>query len=418
MLQIVVDKSRVLETEVVIIGAGPSGCSASLYLSKLGVDHVLVEKDSFPRDKVCGDALSGKVVSQLKALDPKWIEEIKALGSLYTPSWGVIFSAPDSNQVSIPFRHKPSEAEHSPGYIAKRLDFDSWLFSKIASPYATVLQNSKVEDVEISDEGAWTRGNDFSIASKLVISAEGTRTLLAKKYLSFELEREHHSAGLRAYYEGVSGMDEQGFIELHFVKESLPGYFWIFPLPNGQANVGIGMLSKYVSQKNVNLKRLMQEVIDSPKFKHRFKNARLQSKILGWGLPLGSKKNRPISCNRLMLVGDSASVIDPFTGEGIGNAMFTGKWAAQHAKQAIDLQRYDAAFMKGYDKTVYKKIGQELRVSTIMLKLVNYPRLMSWMIRKIKRNDELRESITFMFDNIDLRKKFTNPMFYLRILFK
>ncbi len=192
-------------------------------------------------------------------------------------------------------------------------------FSKIASPYATVFLNNKVEDLEISDEGIWTRGGDFSIESKLVISAEGTRTLLAKKYLSFELEREHHSAGLRAYYEGVSGMDEQGFIELHFVKESLPGYFWIFLFPKGQANVCIGLLSKYVSQKNINLKRLMQEVIDSPKFKHRFKNARLQSKILGWGLPLGSKKNRPISCNRLMLVGDSASVIDPFTGEGIGS---------------------------------------------------------------------------------------------------
>lgn len=77
-----VDKSRVLKTDVVIIGAGPSGCSASLYLSKLGGDHVLVEKDSFPRDKVCGDALSGKVVSQLKALYPKWIDEIKALDIL------------------------------------------------------------------------------------------------------------------------------------------------------------------------------------------------------------------------------------------------------------------------------------------------------------------------------------------------
>ncbi len=132
MLQIVVDKSSVLKTDVVIIGAGPSGCSASLYLSKLGVDYyVLVEKDSFPRDKVFGDALSGKVLSQLKALYPKWIDEIKALGSLYTPSWGVIFSAPDSNQVSIPSIHKPSDAEHSPGCIAKRLDFDSWIFQRL-----------------------------------------------------------------------------------------------------------------------------------------------------------------------------------------------------------------------------------------------------------------------------------------------
>jgi flavin-dependent dehydrogenase len=111
--------------------------------------------------------------------------------------------------------------------------------------------------------------------------------------------------------------------------KSLPGYFLIFPVPNGQANVGIGMLSKYVSKNQINLKKLMLVVLESPKFKKRFKNAKLQTKIHGWGLPLGSKKNRSISEERFLLVGDAASVIDPFTGEGIGIAMFTGKWAAE-----------------------------------------------------------------------------------------
>jgi hypothetical protein len=71
-----------------------------------------------------------------------------------------------------------------------------------------------------------------------------------------------------------------------------------------------------------------------------------------------------------------------------------------------------------YDKTVYKKIGGELQVSTVMQRLIKYPWLFNWKIRKIKRNDELRETITFMFDDVDLRKKFTSPIFYLRVLFK
>lgn len=410
--------SQKLETKVVIIGAGPAGCSASLYLSQFDIPHVVIEKETYPRDKVCGDALSGKVVNQLKKLNPNWIEELKEFSEEYTPSWGVIFSAPDGNEIGIPFKHKPSEAAHSPGFVTKRIDYDHWLFKKLDNRTATILQGEKVKDIVIDNEGVTVISAGYEIRADLLISAEGTRALVAKKYLDYTIEKQHHCAGLRAYYDGVTGLDERGFIELHFVKESLPGYFWIFPLPNGQANVGIGMLSKYVSKKKVNLKKVMQEVIDSPKFKERFKDATLQNKILGWGLPLGSKKNRPISGNRFMLVGDSGSLIDPFTGEGIGNAMFSGKWAAEQARDSIAANNFSAEELLKYDKTVYKKIGKELQVSTVMQRLIKYPWLFNWMIRKIKRNDELRETITFMFDDVDLRKKFTSPIFYLRVLFK
>jgi flavin-dependent dehydrogenase len=98
--------------------------------------------------------------------------------------------------------------------------------------------------------------------------------------------------------------------------------------------------------------------------------------------------------------------------------MFTGKWAAEQARDSLASGDFGRATLEQYDKTVYKKIGGELRVSAVMQRLIKYPWLFNWMIRKIKRNPELRETITFMFDDVDLRKKFTSPMFYLRVLFK
>ena len=353
-----------------------------------------------------------------KKINPAWLDELKLDTQEFIPSWGVVFSAPDGNEVAIPFKHKPHETEHSPGFVTKRVDYDYWLFQKLDRKWAKVLEGTEVKDVIINEMGVSVISDNTEIKAKLLISAEGTRALVAKKYGGYKMEHQHYCAGLRAYYDGVKGLHKDGFIELHFVKESLPGYFWIFPLPNGQANVGIGMLSKYVSKKKVNLKKLMLEVLESEKFKERFKDARLQDKIQGWGLPLGSKKKRPISGNRFMLIGDSGSLIDPFTGEGIGNAMFSGKWAAEQARDSLATNDFSANELHKYDQTVYKKIGGELMVSAWMQKFIKLPWLFNWMIGKIKRNDELRETITFMFDDVDLRKKFTNPMFYLRILFK
>ena len=124
---------------------------------------------------------------------------------------------------------------------------------------------------------------------------------------------------IRHYLADECDFQEENFIELHYVKDLLPGYFWIFPLADGWANVGLGMLTKDLSRLKVNLKSKLEEIVrEHPTISPRFAQAEKVGKTLGFGLPLGSKQ-RPISGERMMLVGDAASLIDPFTGEGIGN---------------------------------------------------------------------------------------------------
>jgi len=196
-----------------------------------------------------------------------------------------------------------------------------------------------------------------------------------------------------------------------------PGYLWIFPLPNGLANVGVCMLSKSIAAKKANLKQLMQDAIDHhPVIKQRFTRAVIQGKIEGWGLPLGSKK-RKLSGHRFLLTGDAASLIDPFTGEGIGNAMVSGLVAARIIKKAVQANDYSAGILHQYDRDLYKKLWAELKLSHYLQLLTSKPRLFNFIIGKAGRSKELRATISCMFENVAIRKKFTNPLFYLRILF-
>jgi len=408
-------------TDIVIIGAGPAGCSTSLFLAKNKIPHTIIDKAIFPRDKVCGDALSGKVVYVMKQLNTEMIDDYSNNSNQFMPSWGVKFVAPNGKSIDIPFKSDVSKETHAPGFISKRIDFDASLFNKLDKNYANVLDGNKLLDVIKTDDGITIQlennQESFEIKNiKMLIGAEGDRSLVAKKLSDIKKENDHYCAGIRAYYEGVTELHHQNFIELHFLEELLPGYFWIFPLPNGQANVGAGMLSSSVSAKKVNLKQdMLRAIANNPKIKHRFANAKLVNNIQGWGLPLGSKK-RIISGNNFLLTGDAASLIDPFTGEGIGNAMYSGMLAAAHIQNCIIQNNFTAEFNQTYDNAFYDRQWDELKLSHTMQKLCKYPWLFNFVVNKANKNKALRETISCMFEDLDLRAKLRNPLFYVRLL--
>lgn len=409
-------------TDIVIIGAGPAGCSTSLFLAKNKIPHTIIDKAIFPRDKVCGDALSGKVVYVMKQLNSEMIYEYNQNNNQFLPSWGVKFVAPNGKSIDIPFKSDMSKETHAPGFISKRMDFDATLFNKLDKNYAQVFDGTELTSIQKTNEGynlklKNTANTELEINDvKMLVGAEGDRSIVAKTLSNIKKENDHYCAGIRAYYEGVTELHNQNFIELHFLDELLPGYFWIFPLPNGQANVGAGMLSSSVSAKKVNLKEdMLRAIANNPKIKHRFANANLVGKIQGWGLPLGSKK-REISGENFILTGDAASLIDPFTGEGIGNAMYSGMLAASHIQNCINENNFSANFNQQYYKAFFDRQWDELKLSHTMQKLCKYPWLFNFVVNKANKNKALRETISCMFEDLDLRAKLRNPFFYFKLL--
>lgn len=408
-------------TDIVIVGAGPGGCAASLFLAKNGIKHTVLEKAVFPRDKICGDAVSGKCLAVLRKLNPDIAKEFEAKATAFQPSWGIKFTAPNGRAIDIPFKLDLSKVDRPLAFISKRFDFDNELFERLDTRYAQVLQSAEVVDIQRTN-GAVTvsyqqDGKLQHIADvKVVVGAEGDRSVVAKKLSANKIEKEHYCAGLRQYYSGIRDMHPQQLMELFFLPSILPGYLWIFPLPNGQANVGIGMLSSEISKRKVNLKQVLEKALaEDPLLKARFSDAKPLGKVQGWGLPLGSKK-RPISGDNYLLTGDAASLIDPFSGEGIGNALYSGMLAAEAIVKGIAENRFDAAFFEEYDALFYARQWNELQLSHRLQQLSKYPWVFNFIVNKANKNKTLRETMITMFDDIDLRAKLRNPLFYLKLI--
>ncbi len=404
--------------DVLIIGAGPAGASAALSLSKYPtIRTAILDKAKFPRDKICGDALSGNVISTLKSLSPSLYARFQAFPDKIG-SFGIRFIAPNGRPLDVPFKSPKVKVTEPPGFISKRIDFDNFLVSEVkALPNVTMFEQTAVESVQIMPDGVFVKTNRSTISASLVIGADGAHGITTRTLASFKPEDAHFCAGLRAYYRNVSGMHAQNFIELHFLPELLPGYFWIFPLPNGEANVGLGILSKVVKKKRLDLKKLLLHVVEThPEIAPRFKHAEMIDEIRGYGLPLGSKR-RALSGERFMLTGDAASLIDPFSGEGIGNAMKSGKLAAEVAYESFLQQDFSQAFLKRYDARVYQKLGSELWLSHTLQRLANFPALFNFVVNRARQSPTLSETISCMFDDLELRKELSKPSFYAKLLF-
>jgi geranylgeranyl reductase family protein len=410
-----------METKVCIIGAGPGGATAALQLAQLGVECVVVDKAVFPRDKVCGDGLSGKVLTLLERID-KGIGERLQQALFKMDSWGVTFVAPNRIGMDIPYRMGYENDRSNPrGFVCKRIDFDNFLVDELKRrpDMIHLYEGTSIDKYELKPDGYHLSSKDgsFRVKADIVIVANGAHSGFTKDVAGIRMEPEHYVAGIRAYYKGINDLHKDNFIELHFLKNMLPGYLWIFPLPNGEANVGVGMLSNNARNNKINLKQLMLDTIaNDPVMKERFKNPELVGTIDGYGLPLGSKK-RKLHGERYMLVGDAGYLIDPFTGEGIGNALYSGRIAVQQAAAAIAANDYSDAFFNSYDENVYRILGPELQVSTKLQKLIKYPWLFNILMKMGTRNKQLKDLMSCMFHEVDLRKKLGQPTFYLKLLF-
>ncbi len=412
---------------ILIIGAGPAGMSTALFLAKKNIPSTLIEKETFPRDKICGDGLSGWVVTMLKRINPELIQKL----SQHPESqecWGFRIVTPNQHELNFPFVNK-RQPDQTPAFTMKRKAFDQLLMNEIKQIEATskliqVVENTKILSCETTDS-AFTAidQNGKQFQGELAVLATGAKFQIVNNLSLIATSDRHHVTAIKTYFKGLhppkTGPEHPAYknpIELFFLRSVLPGYLWIFHLPDGQANVGLGIRTDLLRKNRIRLKTLLNQAIShEPELMQRFADSKQIAPIEAWGLPVGSKK-RPLSGNRFLLAGDAASLIDPFTGEGIGNALNSGYHAANHIENCISQKDFDATFNKLYDQAIYDKLWPELKHSARIQGIIKHPKLINAFGTIIANSPVVQQQVTKIIHDEKQAKKLLNPLFYIKAI--
>jgi geranylgeranyl reductase family protein len=408
------------QAQVIVVGAGPAGAATAYHLAAAGIDVLLLEKSAFPRDKVCGDGLTPRATRQLIGMgfdldQPGWQKNkgLRIIGA--------------GLRLELPW---PDLATFPPyGMARARMDLDELLARHAEKAGARLQVRTAVTGPVIDDYtgrvvGVTARpvddrgrkvGDEVTYRAPIVVAADGVSARLA---MALGLERRENrpmAVAARAYYRTPMHDDPwmESWLELWDGKPNesnqLPGYGWIFPLGDGTANVGLGILNTSKAFQNIDYKDSMRRWLANTPEELGFRDENLVAPIRSAALPMGFNR-KPHYTRGVLLVGDSGGMVNPFNGEGIDYALEAGRMAAETAVQALGrvpgpmrervLEGYPAALDATYGGyfTLGRVVAKMIGNPTFMKQATKYglprPTLMRFMLKLMANLTDPRDGDT------------------------
>jgi geranylgeranyl reductase family protein len=379
-----------LKYDVVVVGAGPAGSIASIFLAEKGLKVVMIDKDKFPRTKPCGGGIPVSIFKRFPFLKKYEIVDSYCYGGFaYSPSLKYCAKLQSDEPVVI---------------LVSRENFDYKLALKALELGVEFIDGKKVKDVHItSDKAEVVLADETVITSEVVVGADGICSMVAKKsgllpknklvnicvYQEYKLDEKT----LNDY------TNEKHLCHVHLLFNNIPGYAWLFPKKES-FNIGIGEFTYYK-------KGLKTDLIDV--YKNYF-NLLQKEKLIPGDLKIGKLKGGCVpGCilektysDRILLCGDAAGFINPVSGGGIYYAMYSGEIAATIINNAFENENFSSSFLCNYQTKWMQEFGKDLQVlakiSHIWLK--NSEKIIKFIL-KDKRLINIASD--FLFGNIKMR---------------
>jgi menaquinone-9 beta-reductase len=373
--------------DVIIVGAGPGGSTTAAYLAQAGVDVLVLEKSTFPREKVCGDGLTPRAVRELLSLgvdldQPGWIRNhgLRIVGG--------------GRQLAVPW----PELGAYPGFglVRTRLDFDE-ILARHAQKVGARLQEGVAVDAPVVTDGRVTgvtaRGVDESgrkiagpgrtYRAPLVVAADGNSSRLSLAAGRARRENRPLGVAVRTYYRSPRHDIDwlESWLELWDGRPGtsnlLPGYGWLFGVGDGTVNIGVGLLNTSTAFQQVDYKDLLGRWVGNLPEEWGLQEANRTAPIRGAALPMGFNR-KPHYADGLLLVGDAGGMVNPFNGEGIAYAMESGQLAAEIITQALGrrgVAGIDRA-LGAYPRTLEDRYGGYFTLGRVFVRAIGHPQVM------------------------------------------
>ena len=345
-----------VEAETLVIGAGPAGTAAAAILARAGREVLVVDKARFPRDKCCGDGLTALALRELEALglDPGAVASWRAVDD-------VIVRSPSGKERRYPL---PAGAGHHAA-VARRLDLDAALVDLAVGAGADLRENAPFVTATPSDRGVTVEIDGIGpVRTRHLLAADGMWSPV-RKSLGLHVDGyrgEWHA--FRQYFEQVSPRAGNELI-VWFEKDLLPGYAWSFPLADGRANIGFG-IQRGGNHAVGDMKQLWPDLLGRPHIRAVLgPDARPEGPHKAWPIP-ASVGRVPLRGPHTMFLGDAAAVTDPMTGEGIGQALLTGRLAAEAVLAGGDVTGR-------YEREVRRELVADDRMARLLIPMLAHP---------------------------------------------
>ncbi|HEY9908904.1 MAG TPA: NAD(P)/FAD-dependent oxidoreductase [Thermosynechococcaceae cyanobacterium] len=355
---------------IAVIGAGPAGCSAGYHLAKNGHQVTLIDKNQFPRDKVCGDGISLESIQALSTMGI-YPQELRSALAEYAPIHRFYLGV--SNQISH------SEVTKLEAYCIPRLVFDQLLYERAMSVGCVPL----TQLISIRNNGLQNLAREFDY----LIDARGVSA------------GEANAIAIRSYWTvNRQDLSEIDLIEaqIHFDRHlGVHGYGWIFPVSTQgelvKLNVGIGVWLDEYQKINMNVIRLFKQFYQSNRQTTYLLNRVVhQQTPRVYPLATAKKGNQVIDGN-IFKIGDAANLTDPLTGEGIANAVLSGFYAAQ----AINMSRSPELAAENWQYLYKLHFEADLRAGLRIRALRRFSFMNTALIQLMKQNQRVATQVSY-----------------------
>jgi menaquinone-9 beta-reductase len=379
----VTEPDRRTDADVIVVGAGPAGSSAAYWLATAGLDVAVLEKTSFPREKVCGDGLTPRGT---KALVEMGIDVSESNGWLHNRGLRVLGGG---HRLHLDW---PELTSFPPfGLVRQRADLDAMLANQAVKAGARLYQQTAVTGPIVDAAGRVTgvKTKNAEFRAPLVLSCEGVSGKLAQQMDIHRNKKRPLGVAVRRYYTSPKTNDDylESWLELWDGKPNesnlLPGYGWIFGMGDGTVNVGLGALNTSAGFQKTDYRSMLTSWLNTTPQEWGLREANATTPIRGAGLPMAFNRT-PHYQRGLLLVGDAGGSVNPFNGEGIPYAMESGKYAAEAVARALTRPDGPARerALQQYPVKMRDEWGAYYRLGAVFVDLIGNPTVMQFCTRR------------------------------------